>query len=123
MNDKERLQRLKRLNLSNVWEHLEQTTLYGGNALKESWEWLIEQAEKAVVSEELLDQQRAMNMKIKLKYTKQKQQLQQAQAKLKRYENALQNIIDWGPLGGSYTDLSAASTFQRIAKKALEGKE
>jgi len=60
--------------------HYQATLVYLQKNL-DALDWLIEQAEKAVISEELLDQQRAINMKIKLKYTKQKQQLKQAQTK------------------------------------------
>lgn len=39
----------------------------------------------------------------------------------RRLRKALESIIGWGTLCGSYTDISAASTFQKIAKEALEG--
>lgn len=42
--------------------------------------------------------------------------------KAQRYEEALNQIIAWGPVGGSYSDISAAQTFQGIARTALEGK-
>jgi hypothetical protein len=114
MNDKERLRRLKRLNnLSNVWEYLEQTTLYGGNALKESWEWLISQAEKA---EQLQQENERLKKNIIENYVPMQNlkvldaQLHQAQDKVERYEKALKEIA-------VYCD---TAPFNYIAKQALE---
>jgi len=47
--------------------------------------------------------------------------LHQVEVKNKRLINALERIVEWGPLGGAYSDLAAASAFQRISREALEG--
>jgi chromosome segregation ATPase len=132
MNDKERLRRLKRLNnLSNVWEYLEQTTLYGGNALKESWEWLISQAEKVEQLqkeiERLQDIEYELNQKLQAEQwnflecnrerNEYKQQLQQAQAKIERYENALIHIGNSLELHEDFF----VREMSFVAQQALEG--
>ncbi|MDR9792734.1 hypothetical protein Q8A72_07055 [Aeribacillus pallidus] len=119
MNDQERLQDIK-----NKFDFIN-LRLVSVNGLfvidVDDLEWLIEQAEKAVISEELLDQQRAINMKIKLKYTKQKQQLKQAQTKAERYEKVLKQIASHELFTESYfCDLEANELIYK-AQEALEG--
>ncbi|MGR6115858.1 hypothetical protein ACTHHL_04605 [Aeribacillus composti] len=100
--------------------HYQATLVYLQKNL-DALDWLIEQAEKAVISEELLDQQRAINMKIKLKYTKQKQQLKQAQTKAERYEKVLKQIASHELFTESYfCDLEANELIYK-AQEALEG--
>ena len=91
MNDKERLQEIKGYVELNTIKNADGDEIEFYAVKAADFDWLIEQAEKAVISEELLDQQRAINMKIKLKYTKQKQQLQQTQQENER----LKKFLSW----------------------------
>jgi hypothetical protein len=91
MDYKELLQQIKnRINGLIGFEEAPDNAMY--YMRKDQIVWLVSQAEKAVISEELLDQQRAINMKIKLKYTKQKQQLQQAKAENEKLQTKLNSI-------------------------------
>jgi 5-bromo-4-chloroindolyl phosphate hydrolysis protein len=125
MNNKERLQEIKR----NREFPQYCTNEYGNEEIyyliiNHEFDWLVEQAEKAIISEELLDRQRTINMRIKLKYTKQKQQLQQAKAKIERYEKALKQIASHYLFTENSFDCDLeANELIYKAQEALEGEE
>jgi hypothetical protein len=64
-----------------------------------------------------------MNLRPKMRrkgYERQ-QSCEEHEQRIEQLEKGFKDILSWGNLGSTYSDISAAITFQDIARKALAG--
>jgi hypothetical protein len=115
MNDKERLQEIKRKVMTFDQELREID-------LEKHIDWLIFQAQKAEKLETDKEFFKREYMQTNEKYLKVLEQLQQAQAKAERYEKALREIANEQEVGeGDFDADDVANNLIATAKEALEG--
>ena len=120
MTDKERLEKIKEIDISPLCFYLNEMTNFDGKLLKRYWKWLIKQAELAEQLEEENRQLYKKNFELMKDNRDWYKQADSFQKENQRYREALKQIMEYryGYFLDEYQDRA-----YNIAKQALEGEK